>query len=70
MQAIIIYIKIQELEITLIEKDIHTSGHASEELIERVKEIVEPKDFYLLFVLSLLSVPCIYLVLIYVSFLH
>ena len=38
--------KAQELGITLIEKDIHTSGHASEELIERVKEIVEPKEVF------------------------
>ena len=36
----------QELGITLIEKDIHTSGHATEELIERVKEIVEPKEVF------------------------
>lgn len=38
--------KAQELGITLIEKDIHTSGHASEELIEKVKEIVEPKEVF------------------------
>lgn len=30
--------KAQNLGITLIEKDIHTSGHASKELIEDVKK--------------------------------
>jgi len=37
---------IKSLDFTLIEKDIHTSGHASEELIEKVKEIVEPKEVF------------------------
>ena len=36
--------KAQNLGITLIEKDIHTSGHASEELIEDVKKITKPKE--------------------------
>jgi len=35
--------KAQNLGITLIEKDIHTSGHASKELIEDVKKITNPK---------------------------
>lgn len=38
--------KVQNLGITLIEKDIHTSGHASKELIEKVKEIVSPKKVF------------------------
>lgn len=36
--------KVQELGITLVEKDIHTSGHASQELIEEVKRITRPKQ--------------------------
>lgn len=38
--------KAQNLGITLIEKDIHTSGHASEELIEEVKKIASPKEIF------------------------
>lgn len=38
--------KVKELGITLIEKDIHTSGHASEELIEEVKRITNPKEVF------------------------
>lgn len=38
--------KIQNLGITLIEKDIHTSGHASEELIHEVKRITSPKQVF------------------------
>ena len=38
--------EVQKLGITLIEKDIHTSGHASEELIEKVKELVRPKEVF------------------------
>lgn len=40
--------KVQKLGITLIEKDIHTSGHASQELIEKVKQIVKPKGIFII----------------------
>lgn len=40
--------KVQNLGITTIEKDIHTSGHASEELIEKVKQITKPKKVYII----------------------
>ncbi len=40
--------KVKELGITLIEKDIHTSGHASEELIEEVKKLVNPKEIFII----------------------
>ncbi len=40
--------KVQSLGITPIEKDIHTSGHASEELIEKVKQITRPKKVYII----------------------
>lgn len=40
--------KAQNLGITLIKKNIHTSGHASEELIEEVKKIVHPKKFFII----------------------
>lgn len=38
--------KAKKLGITLIEKDIHTSGHASEELIEQVKRIVNAREVF------------------------
>ncbi len=38
--------KVQNLGITLIEKDIHTSGHASEKLIDEVKKITIPKEVF------------------------
>lgn len=38
--------KVQNLGIILIEKDIHTSGHASEELIDEVKKITNPKEVF------------------------
>lgn len=38
--------KAEDLGITLIEKDIHTSGHASEELIEQVKKIVNAREVF------------------------
>ena len=38
--------KAKDLGITLIEKDIHTSGHASEELIEQVKRIVNAREVF------------------------
>lgn len=38
--------KAQNLGIMLIEKDIHTSGHASEELIEQIKQIINPKKIF------------------------
>ena len=37
---------VQELGITVIQKDIHTSGHASEELIDEVKKITSPKKVF------------------------
>ena len=40
--------KVQNLGITLIEKEIHTSGHASEKLIEKVKEMVNPKKVFII----------------------
>ena len=38
--------RVQELGITVIQKDIHTSGHASEELIDEVKKITSPKKVF------------------------
>lgn len=38
--------KVQKLGITLVEKDIHTSGHASQELIDEVKKITSPKQIF------------------------
>lgn len=38
----------EKLGITLIEKEIHTTGHASEELIEKVKEMVKPKEIFVI----------------------
>ena len=40
--------KAKNLGITLIEKDIHTSGHASEKLIEEVRKITNPKETYII----------------------
>ena len=38
--------RVQELGITVIQKDIHTSGHASEELIDEVKKITSTKKVF------------------------
>ncbi|MEI3395156.1 MAG: MBL fold metallo-hydrolase [Clostridia bacterium] len=37
---------VNNLGITIIEKDIHTTGHASEELIQKVKEMVNAKQIF------------------------
>lgn len=40
--------KVQSLGITITQKEIHTSGHASTELIEKVKKITSPKEVFII----------------------
>ena len=40
--------KAQSLGIDTIEKDIHTTGHASEEVIKMVEQITKPKKVYVI----------------------